>query len=454
MNEFKFFVITDTHFFKNSLGAYGDGYEKFMQTEQKCYAETEAINRAAFKYLEESKEADTIIVAGDLTYFGEKESHLELKKMFGQLRDSGKKIYLVTAGHDVHKKPFAFPGTDEKVFLEGIEFDDIYDLYSDFGYSQAIELNRKHMSYVVQLADGIRLLVICNDTAKATNVPYDKEFLDWIKVQLDKARNDGQMMIAMEHYPLIAGQPILSLIKDARQNNAKKIIDLLADNGCHLIFTGHMHNQSINEETTALGNKFYDVCTGSVIGCPAFMRLCTVKDESTVEIKSIPVPDYDWDKKGLTGEEYLKKQFDSMIINLIVGAKDNPAITLRKINMKDSKAAEEIIRRLGTVIGNATIGGAGKLFGIKPDESIKNNSFLELMTDVVRNVFCGDQPFTENTPEGKFLLTLVRRFRPLISVLNKKMHDSQGADIDLFEMIKHSLGNYGISDYDAVLKLK
>ena len=51
MKELKFFIITDTHFFKNSLGAYGADYELYMDTQQKCVAETEAINRAVFEYL-------------------------------------------------------------------------------------------------------------------------------------------------------------------------------------------------------------------------------------------------------------------------------------------------------------------------------------------------------------------------------------------------------------------
>ena len=84
MKEFKFFVITDTHFFKNSLGAYGEEYDKFMDFEQKCFAETESINRASFEYLAQSDEADVIIIAGDLSFNGEKESHIAFSKL---LRD-------------------------------------------------------------------------------------------------------------------------------------------------------------------------------------------------------------------------------------------------------------------------------------------------------------------------------------------------------------------------------
>ena len=53
VNELKFFVITDTHYFKNSLGAHGEAYDSFMRYEQKCFAETEVINKAVLSYLGE-----------------------------------------------------------------------------------------------------------------------------------------------------------------------------------------------------------------------------------------------------------------------------------------------------------------------------------------------------------------------------------------------------------------
>ena len=36
MENFSFYLLTDTHFFKNSLGARGEEYNQFMRFEQKC----------------------------------------------------------------------------------------------------------------------------------------------------------------------------------------------------------------------------------------------------------------------------------------------------------------------------------------------------------------------------------------------------------------------------------
>ena len=454
MKPFKFFVITDTHYFAKSLDAYGEEYERFMDFEQKCYAETPYINDAVFNYLKNSKDADCILIAGDLSFNGEKASHEEFSLKLKDLQDSGKDIYVVTAGHDIESNPFAYDNENGRKPAEGIKFFDLYDYYRDFGYDKAISFYKENLSYVAQLTDGIRLLVLCNDSAEKKNIAYTDELLAWAKEQTEKAKADGQIMFAMEHYPVLPGQPILTLIPDARQKESKKLYTFLADNGVHLIFTGHMHNQSINSVTTENGNKFFDICTGSVIGCPAFMRLVTIEDESTVNITSIPVPEFEWDKKGKTGEVYLKEQFERMIRTIITGMKDDPARILHKFGAGDKENLYGIVSKIGGFLSTCTVGKMAKILCVKCDKEIKNMPFIDLAVDIVRYTFEGDQPFVEGTPQGNTVLRVFKRLRPLWTILNKKLHGSQGEQLDFYEILKHTLGNYGISDNNAVLKLK
>ncbi len=447
MKELKFYVITDTHYFKNSLGAFGEEYEKFMDGEQKCFAETESINKAVFRYLEESKEADIVLIAGDLSFNGEKESNKAFSSLLKDFKEkSGKKIFIVTAGHDYNETSFAFNETG-RITIEGTEFSELYDLYREFGFDDAIEFNKERLSYVAELSEDVRLLVICNDTPEEKNVEYSEDFLAWIEEQAKKAQADSKMMIAMEHYPVLPGQPMLALIDDARQKGSEKLIETLADNGVHLIFTGHMHNQSINVVQTEKGNNFFDVCTGSVIGCPAFMRLVTIKDMETVEIESIPIPEFDWDKKGMTGKEYLKVLFEKMIRNYIYCMEHDTERFLEKFRIKKTPLIIKIVKFLGKKLSVMTIGKFTRLLFVKADNRIKDNSFVDIAIDIVRYLFEGNQPFVEGTPEGDTILKVFRR----LSLFVKKIKGSQGEELDLYETLKHSVGNYGIDDYNAVL---
>lgn len=450
MKPLKFYLITDTHYYSPDLDAFGDAYEDFMDGEQKCFAETSAIDTAAFAWLEQAEDADIVLIAGDLSFNGEKKSNEAFSKLLHDFKEkSGKQIYVVTAGHDFNDSPFCFNDSGRGT-PEGTKYSELLGYYGDFGYKDAIAFNEEHLSYVAELSEDVRLLVICNDVDGEKHIAYDDEFLGWIEAQAKQAQADGKMMIAMEHYPVLPGQPILALIPDARQAESKKLIETLADNGVHLIFTGHMHNQSINVTETAKGNKFYDVCTGSAIGWPAFMRLVTVQDEATVQIESIPVPDFEWDKKGLTGEEYLKAQFERLIRTLIKRMETDPERFMRKVNIKPTPALYKIFPILGKKLSKMTVGGFARLLLVRADPQIKHDSFVEFAVSFVRSVFEGNQPYVEGTPGGDTLLRVFRRLAPFM----KKMKGSQGEPLDFYETMKHTVGNYGIDDYNATLKLK
>lgn len=451
MEKMKFIVITDTHFFKNSLGAYGKDYDSFMRYEQKCFAETEAINNSVFDFLSKTDMADTILIAGDLSFNGEKESHLGFIKLLEKLKESGKKVYVITAGHDFNDHPFAFNETG-RLQPEGTKRKELFDLYYEFGFSDAIAVDKKHLSYVAQLSDGIRILALNNDGDCKDFITYDDEQIAWIKEQTKKAREDGQMMIAMNHYPLLPGQPIFSIIPTAVQQNAGEITTMLADEGVHLVFTGHMHNQSINEKITPTGNKFYDVCTGSVIACPAFMRLVTVEDRATVKIESIPTPDFEWDTGGRDCKKYLSDLFDSMILNMLSDMRNEPAIILRKFGAENKKNIYPVVKFIGNLFNKLTVGSVCRLLAVKCDKSIKKMLLKDYIAELVRGVFEGNQHFKEGTPKGDALLGAVKRLGFIFKKIDVKTIDGKKAD--LADIIKNSAGNYGIDDYNATLILE
>lgn len=448
MKQFNFYLITDTHYFKNSLGAYGKEYDEFMRFEQKCFAETQSINESVFNYLREADEADTVLIAGDLSFNGEKESHLAFIEELKKLKESGKRIFVITADHDFKDHPFAF---DDTGWLEpeGTDRDELFDLYYDFGFSQAIAVDRKHLSYVAQLCDGVRLLALNNDGSDTGKREFDEEQMAWIKEQAVKAREDGQMMIAMNHYPLIPGQPILSVVNTSYQRNSIEAINMLADEGVHICFTGHMHNQSINEYVTEKGNKFYDVCTGSIIADPSVIRLVTVKDENTVDIKSIETPDFDYPTQGKSCKQYLSDLFDNMILNILSDMKENPERAMHKLGIGDKKKLEPIVKHFGKLLNKLTLGKLSRLLMIKCDKDIRKVLLKDYAAELVRIVFEGNQGFVEGTPKGDLFIAFAKRIKPILKKLHLKGFD--GKEVDMYDALINSAGNYDIDDYNATL---
>lgn len=453
MKETKFYLITDPHYFASSLGCSGKEYDDFMHYEQKCFAETESICKSVFEYLKNSHEAETVLICGDLIFNGEKQSHKELISLLGELKESGKKIFVVTADHDFKYKDgdtFAF-GEKGRYSPERATREELVELYSDFGFGQAIAIDEKHLSYVAQIGDGVRLLALNADFKKDGQYHFNEEQLEWIEEQAEKAKEDGQTMFAMLHYPVLPGQPIFSVIKPATIYRGPDFAEFLADRGVNLIFTGHMHNQSINELVTEKGNKFYDVCTGAIIADPAMIRLVSFRDEKTVDIKSIPTPDFDFDTKGKDCKKYLSDMFDNMIVNVLTDmAYDTPRM-MGKFHIEDKGITKKALGIVGKIICRIKVGTLARLLFIRCDKSIKSMRLLEYAAELVRNIFEGNQYFREGTPKGDLLLGFLKRIRFILKKIELK--DKSGRKLDLYDVLKNTAGNYGIDDYNATLIL-
>ena len=449
MSEFRFFLITDTHYFAEKLGCRGEAYKEFMKYEQKCFAETQKINEAAFRFLNGTDLADTVLIAGDLSFNGEKESHLGFIELLKDLKAHGKRVFVITAGHDFNDHPFAFDETG-RLEPEGTKREVLFDLYYEFGFSDAIAVDRENLSYVAQLAPGLRLLALNNDGDCKKNHTYTARQIEWILKQTKKAREDGETMIAMSHYPLLPGVPLFGLLGgEVVMKNADYITTLLADEGVHLCFTGHMHNQAVNKKVTEKGNLFYDVCTGSLIGCPASMRLVTITDNYRVQLETLPVPDFDWDLEGLTKDEYFKRQFDMMIDTYLTSMRDDPARFLGKLGMKEApEGVRNVVEKVGGYLNGVTVGRLCKTLCVKCPEEIRDTLFVDLARELVRNCFTGNAPYVYGTPEYAAIMGVIGRFAKFIKI------NVNGKSVEFLPLVEKTIGKYGLDDDNTSFTLR
>lgn len=450
MKETKFYLISDPHYFATELGCSGEEYEDFMHYEQKCFAETENICNSVFDWLKKANEADIVLIAGDLSFNGEAKSHEKFLKLLYELKENGKKIYVVTADHDFkysEGETFAFPESG-RYSPEHTKRDELFDMYRDFGFGDAVAADRENLSYVAQLSDNVRLLCINCDLKENGKYHFKKEQWEWIKQQTEKAREEKQTMIAMCHYPIMPGQPLFQLISPMMIKDAHKFASFLADEGVKIIFTGHMHNQSINYIDTEKGNRLYDITTGAIIADPAFIRHVTITD-GKAEIKSIPTPDFEWDTDDC--KKYLSDMFDRMIVNVLTDLRDDTKRAMRKFHLEEKASTEKLLNTVGKIICSVKVGTLAKMLFIPCDKSVKNIRVLDFATELVRGIFEGNQTFKEGTPKGEVFLSLLKRIRPILKKLDLKGWDGKKAD--LYDILKNTAGNYGIDDYNAVLEI-
>ncbi len=442
MKPVKFYLVTDTHYFENDLGVEGKAFDQYMKKEQYFMKESSAIVKNTFNRIAEDKEIDIVIIPGDLSKNGEIESHKSFVKELYKLKESGKKIFVITAGHDYNEWSSAYKN-DECIQVKGASFDELYDLYRDFGYSDSISFDNRTHSYIAEVADGVRMLAINCDSFNNPKGAVDDELMSWMKVQLDDAKSAGCSVFAICHYPIIPSVPVFDLVGDAKVKEWRKVAAFLADNGVEVAFTGHMHIQSINEYYSESGNRFIDVCTACLVGSPAKYRKVTVDENSVVKIETIDVGDFGWDMKGIPYQEYFDRKFAEAIVTKIGNA------------LNGGKGIAGLLKKFGKrVFENATLGSLSRLFFIGIDKDLKKKKLKDFAAEIGLSIFMGDGPYVEGTPEHNAISKVLKRFSFIIKKVEPKL-GKNGVKVNLTEMLLNTIGNNkGFSDNNAEFTIK
>lgn len=425
---FSFFLVTDTHYYDSSFKSTGEAYEQRSRTDQKCVAETPAIIDAGFEQIAQDKNTDVILIPGDLVYRGEYQSHVGFRERLYKLREQGKRIYIITARHDYSGEPVEFDG-DKLIPVKGMLREELRDFYRDFGFDSAISEHKESMSYVAQIADGIRLLALnCDGDCKDFKGLWDNQ-LKWALKEIKKAHDAGDYIFAMTHYPLLPFSSVMHLIGDAKLTDWEKLANEFADNGLSLIFTGHMHAQAVTDYTTKNGNTITDVQTGCFVGCPCAYRKVVIDNEK-INITSHTIEDFDWDKNGKTAEEYFRWRFDRMI---------------------NWKMDEILPAPAKKILDKFTLKKLGRLLCFKVDKSIENRLAKDVGIELVRNVFIGNEPYVKGTPMYEAMEKLLKRLHPVTHIIEKKAGTKNPilADIDTF--VLSMIGDEKQRDYTAVI---
>lgn len=431
MQNLNFYLVTDTHFFDPSFKRSGAAYEKRSISDQKCVAETPAIIDAGFKQIADDKETNIILIPGDLVYRGEYQSHVGLRNRLYKLKEQGKKIYLITARHDYDDNDsFEFDG-DKMLPVKAMPRDELRDFYKDFGFDGAISEHKESMSYVAQLADGIRLLALnCDGDCKDFKGLWDNQ-MKWALEQIEDAHRTGNYIFAMTHYPLLPFSPIMNLISDSHLTDWEKRANQFADAGLDLIFTGHMHAQAVTEYVTENGNKITDVQTGCFVGCPCAYRKVTIKD-STADIKSYTINDFDYDKQGKSASEYFQWRFDRMI---------------------DYKMKEILPKSAIKILNKLTVKKICNFLWFNPDKSIQNILAKDLGIELVRNIFIGNEPYVKGTAVYEAFEKLINRLSLIIHIAEKKAGKKNKVLSDIKSFLLCTIGDEKQRDWDLTLDI-
>ncbi len=371
-------VVNDTHYNSiDSVRKANSVSEDFAHvgTAGRLYHEADAIFMA---FLDEAAKSDSdyILIVGDITETGTSVQIDEMTALLSAFEYStGKKVFVVPGNHDVLKNSKA-------QFMKD---------YAEFGYNEALEIDTKSASYVVDLNDEYRLIAIDSTTEGTGAHSVYEERLQWIAEQGEKAKADGKKLIGMHHHNLLQHMIVADIVhpNSVVMAKSKSAAEVYAKAGIKYTFTGHTHDHDIASYTAEDGTVIYDAVTGSLGGYGTPYRVVTFGDEVKFETKRI----------------------EKIDVSLLPAGISENAKALADSNFTEY---QEIVSDLSYSIVFNNYTTAKGLKGVLKLEDEEMNAILDKVGDRLNEALNMPLEKEDETEEGKSIESIVEKYQTVI----------------------------------------
>ena len=209
----KFTVITDIHYLSPRLAEAGKALSNF---EEASGRKTHELHEVLHQVLADlGKEAPhLLLVSGDLTNHGERQSHLDLIELLRPIQKAGTRIFVIPGNHDVNIPDARAYKGDTSSRVEGITPGEFAQFYGEFGYDHALRRDSASLSYLAEIGEKTWLLAIDSNRYQeyqTTSVSAGRilpETLAWALQILREAKEKGIQLAEAENFEALAGQGV------------------------------------------------------------------------------------------------------------------------------------------------------------------------------------------------------------------------------------------------------
>lgn len=261
--QIQMLIGTDIHYLSRELTDGKSGFQYMVEHgDGKVVTYIEEITDAFLEEVIERK-PDVLVLSGDLTLDGEKKSHEELAEKLYAVEDAGIPVLVIPGNHDINNRHAAKYQGEERLPAEFTTPEEFRDIYRHFGYDEAISEDKTTLSYVYELDEDTRLLMLdsCQYKQKAlVGGAILSDTYDWIERMLDEAWEDGADIIPVAHHNLLDESEIY--VEDCTIEHSEQLIRLLEDWDVPLFLSGHLHVQHTKRSEDGLG--IWEMVTSSL----------------------------------------------------------------------------------------------------------------------------------------------------------------------------------------------
>lgn len=221
----------------------------------------------AFQKDMEKQKPQLVIITGDLTFYGEKESHRALAEKLKKLKEQGIAVAVLPGNHDIDSL-FSRGYTNEDYYdVDHVDAEAFKEIYRELGYDQAIHCDENSLSYRLDLNEDFSLLMLDSVAHEQKGSSMDvggfisDPSWEWLSNELADIRSSGRKAIAAMHHNLAFH---FDLFNDGYTiADHDRLAALFHEYEVPFVLSGHMHCQHIAEI-----NGVYDIASSSLLDAP------------------------------------------------------------------------------------------------------------------------------------------------------------------------------------------
>ena len=263
-------VATDIHYLAEELTDKGSGFTYAI--EHGDGKVTNYIWEITDAFVAEvlTENPDGVIISGDLSLNGEKASHEELAEKLRQITGAGIPVLVIPGNHDINNVSAARFSGGERFPAETTSPEDFLEIYQDFGYADALSRDTESLSYVYQMNDYTRVMMLdtCQyDGGAQIGGMIDTGTYEWIEEQLIDASEKGMNILPVAHHNMLEESQIYA--SDCTIEHNEELVELLEGWGLISLFlSGHLHVQHFANTDDATEAGIWEIVTSSLATPP------------------------------------------------------------------------------------------------------------------------------------------------------------------------------------------
>lgn len=259
----KIVIATDMHYLAKDLTDFQKSFQYTVEHEDgKVMQYIWEITDAFVEEIKEEK-PELVILSGDLTYNGEKESHEEFAAKLYDIENAGIPVIVIPGNHDINN-PLAVRFVGDSIErTDSITPQEFEEIYEDFGYNEAVSRDTASLSYVYQINDTTRAFMLDSCQYEPRNLVggmIKNDTYDWIEEQMEEAYELEMQVIPVSHHNLLDESEVY--LQDCTIEHSEQLIDQLESWEIPLYLSGHLHVQHYMKSTKDSG--IYEIVTSSL----------------------------------------------------------------------------------------------------------------------------------------------------------------------------------------------